>query len=286
MSQADDRSAETNKPCMPALGKLDGGFAVHVGLEPSGHVPQTPESLELPILDVLYHFGYVGVARLWNRDWAYRTRWNSVPVPVLRAWLRVSPDELSGALERLTTLGYVERGIGSCALPRLDTTQPQGAASNSPSTTELVLEKPDGSHVVVTRAHIGGRDVLLAVGGHYNGTGIDVCDDPGGLTLSFPVRGRAPQVRLTTTGLMRLEESRPKPPVPRTKNKRGRPRLDAEEADRRKRLMEEWQQAKGAGVAQKDFCRDKRITQQALTSALNWVSTRRRRQAWPRQSLG
>jgi len=61
------------------------------------------------------------------------------------------------------------------------------------------------------------------------------------------------------------------------RRKGGRPKLNAAEAHRRLSIVEKWQRAKEAGVAQKGFCSDKSITVADLNSWVNWSTQRQKR---------
>jgi hypothetical protein len=65
--------------------------------------------------------------------------------------------------------------------------------------------------------------------------------------------------------------------VPPSTQKGGRPRLSAQEEKKRIGLLDRWERAKGAGVHQKDFCRDENVNPKHLTKCINWASQRRRR---------
>jgi len=67
------------------------------------------------------------------------------------------------------------------------------------------------------------------------------------------------------------------PPAERRKSKRGRKRLDKDEAKRRVDLVRTWQRAKEAGVSEKDFCEDAKISLKDLSHARNWMAQRHRR---------
>lgn len=61
------------------------------------------------------------------------------------------------------------------------------------------------------------------------------------------------------------------------KNAGGRKPLPEKEARYRENLVEEWHQAKSAGVCQKDFCNDRKLSLKHLAKCINWVAQRRRR---------
>src|SRR5262245_7704474 len=61
------------------------------------------------------------------------------------------------------------------------------------------------------------------------------------------------------------------------KGKRGRRPLSDEETREREILIAEWDRAKGAGVSQKQFCRDKGIAVKRLSDPIDWKAARKRR---------
>jgi hypothetical protein len=86
--------------------------------------------------------------------------------------------------------------------------------------------------------------------------------------------------KLKAPTLLRMLEKAKEPEVDRSrpsKGRGGRKGLSESEKRRRRELASKWQQAKAAGVGQKQFCRDEAITLKELTRALNWAAQRRRR---------
>lgn len=61
------------------------------------------------------------------------------------------------------------------------------------------------------------------------------------------------------------------------KGKAGRPKVDGEDEKRDLQLFADWQTAKTAGIAAKDFCTDKGIKVPELDRVVDWVAKRRRR---------
>lgn len=70
-------------------------------------------------------------------------------------------------------------------------------------------------------------------------------------------------------------------PASRRPRRGGRPRLSVAESEKRRSIVAEWNQAKTAGVSQKDFCADKRISLTDLEKYINWVAQRKRRHDSP-----
>jgi hypothetical protein len=60
-------------------------------------------------------------------------------------------------------------------------------------------------------------------------------------------------------------------------SKGGRPRLSDDERQRRHNLAAEWEQAKDAGVSQKDFAHDHKVSYPELTKILNWCAKNKQR---------
>jgi len=66
-----------------------------------------------------------------------------------------------------------------------------------------------------------------------------------------------------------------------SKSAGGRKPLPEEEARRREQLVKQWNQAKAAGICQKDFCDDGNVSLRYLVRCINWAAQRRRRTNGP-----
>ncbi len=86
------------------------------------------------------------------------------------------------------------------------------------------------------------------------------------------VESPKPQQRVTDDG-----GKQPSHRIRPRKGNAGRPRVVGEDEKRDLQLFADWQTAKTAGIAAKDFCTDKGIKVPELDRIVGWVATRRRR---------
>ncbi len=196
-----DSTTKMHGPPSPRDGTAEeaDGLGIDFGFQGDEHVQRTPEQLELPVLDALYEFRFRGVKCHTDGKWQPMFRLKGVPAPILRAWLRVLPVELSAALDRLRELGLVESRTSKVALPFAKSITRKPARGKGQKDTTAILEKPGAGHVHISIVADAQVDTLIAMSGKCDGETFAI-DDPVPFSFSPRPKGGTTHWRLTPEG--------------------------------------------------------------------------------------
>lgn len=182
-----------------------GSISTAFGLAVAGQTQRSPKDLELPVLDALHAIRFVGAKSSISKDFNGMFRMDSVPAPILRAWVGVHPGELAAAIDRLKMLGYVEVVQGDVSIPFAESKAQVSKDGKRVNTREIIIEKPDGTHVSICHVIDDKTETVLAMGGTHSDGKFLIKDPCVGL---FDVRPRGQMVcyKLSPSGLRKLEE--------------------------------------------------------------------------------